>query len=262
MSSTTSEHRRGHHDSPDTDEDFRRLRRMPPGPERDRLRQRIICAWLPVAERLARGFRDKGESLDDLTQVAALALVNAVDRYDPDRGHAFASFAVPTVVGEIKRHFRDHLWTLHVPRRIQELRARTRAARHELEQRQAGRAPSVRDVAAYTGLTEEEVRLGMEADASCEALSLDGPVGGVDGRPPVDTLGAEDPAIDLVVHRESLKPLIAGLSEVDRLILYLRFFEELTQSQIGALMGVSQMQVSRTLARLCRQLRQGLLAPV
>ena len=258
---TTALSRRRHGDAPDTDGDFRRMRRLPPGAERDLLRQQVIFAWLPVAERLALRFRNKGESTDDLTQVAALALVKAVDRYDPGLGHAFASFAIPTIVGELKRHFRDHLWTLHVPRRVQEVRARTRAARDALEQELIGRSPTVKDISERTGLSEADVLLGLEASASCDPLSLDAPSHSSEDRMLSDTLGADDRAIELVINRESLRPLLAELPERERQILYLRFFAELTQSQIGEILGVSQMHVSRTLTRLCAELRRKLAAP-
>lgn len=257
---TTAISRRRHDDAPDTEEDFRRLVKLPPGAERDMVRQTIIFAWLPVAERLALRFRNKGESTDDLTQVAALALVKAVDRYDPQLGHAFASFAIPTIVGELKRHFRDHLWTLHVPRRVQEVRARTRAARDDLEQELVGRSPTVADICERTGLSEADVLLGLEASASCDPLSLDAPTHSAEDRMLADTLGADDSAIELVINRESLRPLLAELPEREQRILYLRFFAELTQSQIGEILGVSQMHVSRTLTRLCAELRQRLIA--
>lgn len=212
-----------------------------------------------MAERLAGRFRNKGESADDLAQVAALGLVKAVDRFDPARGHAFASFAIPTVVGELKRHFRDHLWAMHVPRRIQELRMCVRGARSVMEQELGGRSPTVAEMCERTGLTEAEVLTGLEASACCEPVSLDGPLAGTEEGRLVEILGGEDGDLDLVVLRESLRPLLAELSERDRRVLYLRFFADLTQSQIADALGVSQMQISRMLCRLCGQLRQGLL---
>ncbi|MEU6172486.1 SigB/SigF/SigG family RNA polymerase sigma factor [Streptantibioticus parmotrematis] len=249
-----------HHDTPDTDEAFERLTRMAEGPEREALRQEVITAWMPMAERLATRFRNRGEDDDDLRQVAALGLVKAVDRYDPGRGTAFASFAVPTVVGEIKRHFRDHLWSLHVPRRVQELRNRVRRARVELSQGVDSRSPSVREVAAHTGLTEEEVLLGLEAIDSFSTLSLDAELPGSDGYALKDTIGAGDGAMDLVVDRESAKPCLRQLPDRERDILYLRFFRGMTQSQIARNMGISQMHVSRLLSRTCTRLRTQILA--
>ena len=124
MPTSVSAKHHPHDDAPDTAEDFRKLATLPEGRQRDALRERIVEAWLPMADRLAGRFRSRGESFDDLRQVAALGLVKAVDRYDPERGNAFESYAVPTITGEIKRHFRDHMWTLHVPRRVQDLRNR------------------------------------------------------------------------------------------------------------------------------------------
>ncbi|CAM5454696.1 RNA polymerase sigma factor RpoD [Streptomyces griseoloalbus] len=152
-----------HDDAPETARAFERLAGLPDGPERRRLRDELVTAWLPMAERIAVRFRGRGEALEDLYQVAALGLVKAVDHYDPARGNAFEAYAVPTVTGEIKRHFRDHMWTLHVPRRVQDLRNRVRTAAKELAQTAPGRAPTVAEIAAHTRLTEDEVRTGMEA---------------------------------------------------------------------------------------------------
>lgn len=140
-------------DTPDTDAAFRRIAALPDGPERSALRQEVVCAWMPMAVRLARRFRHRGETFEDLTQVAQLGLVKAVSRFDPGLGNAFPSFAIPTILGEVKRHFRDELWVVHVPRRVQELRGRVRAAGHELGSSPGDRAPSVHQIAAHTGLT-------------------------------------------------------------------------------------------------------------
>ncbi len=249
-----------HDDAPDTTDAFRRIVGMPEGPERERLRQQVVAAWMPMAERLAGRFRNRGEAVEDLKQVAALGLVKAVDRYDPDRGTAFASFAVPTVVGEVKRHFRDHLWGLHVPRRVQELRNRVRNARNELLRTVDGRGPSVSELAEYTGLTEEEVLLGMEAIDSFSTMSLDAELPGSDGYALLDTLGDIDPGMDAVVDREAVKPCLEQLPERERKILYLRFFDDMTQSQIAEIMGISQMHVSRLISRTCARLRAEILA--
>ncbi|WP_242587308.1 RNA polymerase sigma factor SigF [Streptomyces sp. MST-110588] len=244
-----------HDDAPDTGEDFRRLIALPPGPERDALRQRIVCAWIPMSERLARQFRNRGESTEDLAQVAALGLVKAVDRYDPDRGCAFESFAVPTIVGEVKRHFRDHMWGLHVPRRVQELRNRVRTATQELSQSPDDRRPTAEEIAEHTGMTQEEVLLGMEALESYSTLSLDAELPGADdGYALVDTLGAPEPGFDLIVDREAVKPKLRTLPERERQILYLRFFCDMTQSRIADRLGISQMHVSRLINRTCTRL--------
>lgn len=248
--------RHPHDDAPDTAAAFRRLTEMPHGPERDELRQELVKAWLPMAERLAGRFRNRGEALDDLRQVAALGLVKAVDRYDPERGSAFESYAVPTVTGEIKRHFRDHMWTLHVPRRVQDLRNRVRFARQDLVQTVPGRAPTLAEIAEKAQLSEEDTAAGLEALDSFTALSLDAELpGSEDGYALRDALGAPDPALDVVIDREAVKPRIAALPERERDILYMRFFGDMTQSRIAEQLGISQMHVSRLISRCCDRLR-------
>ncbi|MFJ2768761.1 RNA polymerase sigma factor SigF [Streptomyces sp. NPDC087300] len=248
--------RHPHDDAPDTAAAFERLVEMPEGPERDALRQEVVEVWLPMAERLAGRFRNRGESLDDLRQVAALGLVKAVDRYDPRRGTAFESYAVPTVTGEIKRHFRDHMWTLHVPRRVQDLRNRVRFARQDLAQTVSGRAPTTAEIAEHAQMSEEDAKAGLEALDSFTALSLDAELpGSEDGYSLSDALGGPDPALDVVVDRESVKPRIAQLPERERTILYMRFFGDMTQSRIADEMGISQMHVSRLITRCCDRLR-------
>jgi RNA polymerase sigma-B factor len=246
-----------HHDAPDTAEAFRRLASIPAGPQRDALRDEIVEAWLPMADRLAGRFRSRGESSEDLRQVAALGLVKAVDRFDPDRGHAFESYAVPTITGEIKRHFRDHMWTLHVPRRVQDLRNRVRVAGQDLSQTISGRRPTVAEIAEHANLSEEDVRAGQEALESFTALSLDAELSGSeDGYSLGDALGSSDPALDTVVDRESVKARLAALPERERAILYMRFFDDMTQSRIAEELGISQMHVSRLISRCCGRVRE------
>ncbi|MER5359968.1 SigB/SigF/SigG family RNA polymerase sigma factor [Streptomyces sp. NPDC002785] len=248
---------RRHDDSPSTAAAFRLLRTLPAGPERDELRQATICAWLPMAYRLASRFRNRGESLEDLRQVAAIGLVKAADRYDPFRGTAFETYAVPTVVGELKRHFRDYMWDVHVPRRVQDLRNRVRVARRDLTQRLEGRVPTNAEVAAETGLSHEDVLLGLEALDSYSTLSLDSDMPGTDnGYSLGDTLGSCDPALDVAVDRESVKPGMRNLPERERTILYMRFFRDMTQGSIAEALGISQMHVSRLLSQCCEQLRR------
>ncbi|MGW2914656.1 RNA polymerase sigma factor SigF [Streptomyces asoensis] len=256
MPNRANAHRRAHDDAPDTADAFRRLVALPPGPRRDALRSRIVEAWLPMADRLAGRFRNRGESLDDLRQVAALGLVKAVDRYDPRLGNAFESYAVPTVTGEIKRHFRDHMWALHVPRRVQELRNRVRSAGQELAGSVSGRRPTVGEIAERAQLSEDDVRTGLEALESFTALSLDAELpGSEDGRSLGDALGEADPALDTVVDREAVRLRIAALPERERTILYMRFFGDMTQSRIAEQLGISQMHVSRLISRCCTRLR-------
>ncbi|GGY81437.1 RNA polymerase sigma factor [Streptomyces olivaceoviridis] len=249
-----------HDDAPDTSAAFERLAGLSDGPERQALRDELVRLWLPMAERIAVRFRGRGEALEDLYQVAALGLVKAVDHYDPDRGRAFEAYAVPTITGEIKRHFRDHMWTLHVPRRVQDLRNRVRAATKELAQTTPGRAPTVAEIAAFTRLSEDEVRTGMEALECFSALSLDAEVTGTDGYALGDSLGGPDPGFDLVVDRAAVKPCLEALPERERTILYLRFFGGMTQSRIAQQLGISQMHVSRLLSGCFDRLRDELLA--
>ncbi|MGI5451834.1 RNA polymerase sigma factor SigF [Streptomyces sp. CA-249302] len=249
-----------HDDAPDTAEAFERLARMPAGPRRQALRDELVRAWLPLAERIAVRFKGRGENLEDLHQVAALGLVKAVDHYDPARGHAFEAYAVPTVTGEIKRHFRDHMWTLHVPRRVQDLRNRVRQATKELSQTTSGRAPTVAEIADRAQLTESQVRTGMEALDCFSALSLDAEMPGTDGYALADAIGGPDPAYDVVVDRVSVGPYLLALPERERTILYLRFFRGMTQSRIAQQLGISQMHVSRLLSGCFAQLREELVA--
>jgi RNA polymerase sigma-B factor len=256
MQTRASARQHPHDDAPDTVAAFRRLAALAAGPERDVLRGEIVEAWLPMADRLAGRFRSRGESYDDLRQVAALGLVKAVDRFDPELGNAFESYAVPTITGEIKRHFRDHMWTLHVPRRVQDLRNRVRTAGQELSQTIPGRAPTVAEIAEHAQLSEEDARAGLQALESFTALSLDAELSGSDdGYSLSDALGSADPALDAVVDRESVKPRLAALPERERAILYMRFFDDMTQSGIAEKLGISQMHVSRLISRSCRRVR-------
>ncbi|THA24406.1 SigB/SigF/SigG family RNA polymerase sigma factor [Streptomyces sp. RKND-216] len=252
----TTKHVRRHDDTPDTDADFRRLAGLPEGPERELLIEGLVEAWLPMAHRLARRFRARGEQLEDLEQVAALGLVKAVDRYDPSQG-PFQSYAVPSIVGEVKRHFRDHSWHVHVPRRVQELRNKVRVAVRELTVTADDRSPTIARIAAHAGLTEEEVLTGMEAIESFRALSLDAQLqAGQDDFSLADTLGQTEGSYDTVLDRETVKPHLADLPERERRILHLRFFHDMTQARIGEELGISQMHVSRLIKHACTQVRE------
>ena len=260
--SATTRTKHSHDDAPDTAEAFDRLVGLPDGPERKVLKDELIQAWLPMAERIAVRFKGRGESLEDLYQVAALGLVKAVDHYDPGRGHAFEAYAVPTITGEIKRHFRDHMWTLHVPRRVQDLRNRVRSSAKELSQLTPGRAPTVAEIAEHAHLSEAEVRTGMEALECFSALSLEAEMPGTDGYALGDAIGGPDPAYDVVVDRVTVKPCLQRLPERERTILYLRFFGGMTQSRIAQQLGISQMHVSRLLSGCFAHLREEMLAEV
>ncbi|MFQ3560686.1 SigB/SigF/SigG family RNA polymerase sigma factor [Streptomyces gramineus] len=253
--STHTPSRRSHDDAPDTAARFARLAALGDGPERDALRDELVAAWLPMAHRIAGRFRDRGENIEDLRQVAALGLVKAVDRFDPSRG-AFESYAVPTITGEVKRHFRDRMWALRVPRRVQEYRNRVRVARRELTENPGSAEPTVADLAAHTGLTEDEVSAGLEALESFSTLSLDAELSaGDDGYNLADTFGGADGSFDTVIDREAAKQGLRRLPERERAILYMRFFEDMTQSRIAESLGLSQMHVSRLITSSCARVR-------
>ena len=228
-------------------------------PRRAHLRDQLVETHLPLVEYLARRFRNRGEPLDDLIQVATIGLIKSVDRFDLERGVEFSTYATPTIVGEIKRHFRDKGWAIRVPRRLQELKLALTKATSELSQKN-GRSPTVAELAGHLELSEEEVLEGLESANAYSAVSLDAPDGGDDDSPAVaDSLGMIDDALEGVEYRESLKPLLEKLPPREKTILMLRFFGGLTQSQIALQLGISQMHVSRLLARTLAQLRVGLL---
>jgi RNA polymerase sigma-B factor len=243
-----------------TDELLRRMGALAASDERREIRQRIIVGWIPMADRLAARYRDRGESRDDLGQVASLGLIKAVDGFDPDRGIPFAGYAIPTITGELKRHFRDHMWSLHVPRRVQELRSQVRAARNELVRGPDGAGPPVAAIAARAGLTEAETVLGLTALDSFSTMSLEVALtGSAGGSSLISPLGETDPAIDRVVDREAARPRLRELPDRERTILFLRFFEDLTQMQIAERMGISQMHVSRLISTTCEGLRRAIM---
>ncbi|WP_280715238.1 SigB/SigF/SigG family RNA polymerase sigma factor [Kitasatospora sp. MAP5-34] len=238
---------------------FVRLAGLPDGsPERVELRNQLVRMHIPLVEHLARRFRNRGEPLDDLTQVATIGLIKSVDRFDHERGVEFSTYATPTIVGEIKRHFRDKGWAVRVPRRLQELRLSLTTATSELSQRH-GRSPTVHELAEHLGISEEDVLEGLESANAYSTLSLDVPDSDDESPAVADTLGTTDEALEGVEYRESLKPLLAQLPPREQKILVLRFFRNMTQSQIATEVGISQMHVSRLLARTLAQLREKLL---
>ncbi|GLY73069.1 RNA polymerase sigma factor SigF [Actinoallomurus iriomotensis] len=240
---------------------FERLSTLPEGdPERQRIRDELVELHLPLVEYLARRFRNRGEWLDDLIQVATIGLIKSIDRFDLERGVEFSTYATPTIVGEIKRHFRDKGWAVRVPRRLQELKLSLTKAISDLAQRE-GRAPTVSELAEHLQMSEEEVLEGLESANAYSTVSLDAPDSGDEDAPAVaDSLGIVDDALEGVEYRESLKPLLEKLPAREKRILLLRFFGNMTQSQIAAELGISQMHVSRLLARTLAQLRDGLTA--
>jgi RNA polymerase sigma-B factor len=229
----------------------------PHDPRRAALRDRAIEAWLPLAHHLARRYAGRGEPVDDLVQVATVGLIKAVDRYENGHGVDFPGFAVPTVLGEIKRHFRDRTWSIRVPRRLQELRLAIGAANNALSQ-QLRRSPTVADIARHLGISDEEVVEGLEGARAYSATSLSTPVGDESGTELGDTMGAEDAGYALTDFRVSLGPAMAVLDDREREILSLRFDGNRTQVQIAAQLGISQMHVSRLISRSLAKLRQQL----
>jgi RNA polymerase sigma-B factor len=227
--------------------------------ERRRLLDEVVVINMGVAKAIAARYRGRGLDQDDLEQVAFLALTKAARGYDPAYDHDFLSYAVPTIRGEVKKHFRDHGWTVRPPRRIQELQHRIMAASGELTHT-LGRSPRPSEVAAYLDASIEDVTEALAADGCFAPASLDRRVG-EDGETPLgDLIGMDDCGLDAADARLVLGPLVRGLAERDRRIIYLRFFKGCTQEEIAQDIGVTQMQVSRLLTRILSTLRASLRA--
>lgn len=226
-----------------------------------RRRNPIVQRYLPLAENIARKFSGRGESHDDLVQVARIGLVKAVIRFDVEIGTEFLAFAVPTIVGEVRRHFRDRGWSVGVPRRLKELRLRIGAATSELYQR-LGRAPTASELAAELGVDREEVCEAMVAASGYRPRSLFGGDSDTDSDTvaALDRFGHTDAGLEHIEDRELLRPLLAALPERERTVLFLRFFASMTQSEIAERIGISQMHVSRLLARSLASLRDAMAA--
>jgi len=213
-----------------------------------RLRDELVEDHVRLAEYLARRYANRGEPLDDLRQVALVGLFKAVERFQPDRGLQFSSFAMPTIVGEIKRHFRDKGWAVRVPRRVQEVYLEMDRTVATLSQ-ELGRAPTPSEIARRAGVTEEEVLEGIEAGGFYRPVSMHAMRSDDSSRSPEDLLGGDDAEITAVEDRLAVEELLALLEPREQKIVYLRFFEGLTQSEIAAQVGISQMHVSRMLTR-------------
>ena len=222
-------------------------------------RESLVHLHLPLVEHCARRFRNRGEPFEDLVQVGTIGLIKSVDRFDPERGVEFSTYATPTIIGEIKRYFRDKGWAIRVPRRLQELRMQIGTATAELTQ-QLGRSPTPRELAERIGCTVEEIVEGSESSNAYSTLSLDASDDSDEGGSPsiLDALGVDDEGMAHVEVRESIKPLLDRLEPREKKILLLRFFKNMTQSQIADEIGVSQMHVSRLLNRTLEQLRTSL----
>ena len=224
-------------------------------PRRRELRDQLITGFLPVARHLAGRFAQRGVPLEDLVQIATLGLINAVDRFDPERGREFLAFAIPTIQGELRRYFRDHSWSVRVPRRLKELHLSINTATAELTQ-SMGRAPRPSELAARLGISREEVLEGLAASAGYASQSLDQVLTeGEDRATLADLLGRSDARLESVEAYQTLRILLDQLPARERTILVLRFFENQTQSSIAAQVGISQMHVSRLLANSLSRLR-------
>lgn len=228
-------------------------------PSRAAVRDELVTMHLPLVQHLARRYRDRGESLQDLVQVGTIGLIKSVDRFDLARGVEFSTFATPTILGEIKRHFRDKSWAMTVPRRLKELSAQVSTCTDDLT-RTLNRSPTAREVAEALGITQEDVLDAIETRHAYSTTSLTADRDDDDDRP--NSVGAgigfDDPAFEEVEYREAIRPLLEALPERERQIIMLRFFRGCSQSEIAEELGISQMHVSRLLARTLVQLRQGL----
>lgn len=226
--------------------------------ERQQARDAIVISYVPLAAQIARRFRDRGEPVDDLTQVAAVGLLKAVDGFDGERGVDFVAYAIPTMAGEVKRHFRDKGWMVRVPRRLQEMRLEISRATAVLT-RSLNRTPTQADLAGYLGVSEAEIRECAVSSRAYSATSLSAAAGGDSAGALVqDFLGGPDPGLAAVEDRQFLCPLIRALPDRERSIIAMRFYQRMTQSQIAAELGISQMHVSRLLSRTLNELRRAL----
>lgn len=252
---------------PDSDERARagsllaELHTLPPGSsERDALRDQLVELHLPLVVYLARRFAGRNEPMSDLVQVGSIGLIKAIDRFDPSRGLEFSTYATPTILGEIKRHFRDTGWLVHVPRRAQEMQTTLNSARAELSQ-ELGRAPTVAELAARIDADEDAVVEALDAARGYSGVPLDVLAAPGETVPEHPMLGVVDEGFEQVEQRALLRTAIARLPENEREILLLRFVANKTQTEIAARIGVSQMQVSRLVARGLKRLRETLSEP-
>ena len=221
------------------------------------LKEHLVERFLPMARQLASRYRGGGEPMEDLVQIASVGLVNAISRFDPERGFSFASFAVPTILGELRHHFRDRGWSVHVDRGLKERHATVERAIGELSKR-LGRSPSVAEISERVEMCEEDVLEALDAGNAHHALSIDAgaPEGDEDRPPIVESLGEGEPGYEAVEYGEAIAPVIAELSGRDRVIVHLRFVDDRTQTEIADEIGVSQMQVSRILRATLERLRE------
>ncbi|MDT7706289.1 MAG: polymerase sigma-B factor [Pseudonocardiales bacterium] len=222
-------------------------------PRRRAVRDRLVAGYLPVVRHIARRYAGRGEPTADLEQVGAVGLLGALERFDPERGTSFLSFAVPTITGEVRRYFRDHSWSMRVSRRLKDLHGPVRDAVASLSGA-LGRAPRPSEIAAHLDVAVEDIVDVLGAAQAYTADSLDALVGGSEDTVG-DLLGRVDTALETAQYRQELRAALAELPERERTILVLRFFEDMTQTQIAAQMGISQMRVSRLLTQTLETLR-------
>ncbi|AYY12002.1 RNA polymerase sigma factor SigF [Actinobacteria bacterium YIM 96077] len=248
-------------DKDESRELLNQLATLEPGdPRRVETRNRLATLHLPLAEHMARRFAGRGEPFEDLVQVATIGLIKSIDRYDPERGVEFSTYATPTIVGEIKRWFRDKGWAVRVPRRLQELRLSVSSATTDLTH-ELGRSPTVAELAEALHVSEDSVVEALESATAYSAVSLDTPDPYAEfAVSPLEAIGHEDEALEGVENREAITRVLAMLPDRERQIVVLRFFRGMTQSQIANEVGISQMHVSRLLSKSLAQLREAFLA--
>jgi RNA polymerase sigma-B factor len=219
------------------------------------LKEHLVERFLPLARQLASRYRGRGEPMEDLVQIASVGLVNAISRFDPERGFSFATFAVPTILGELRHHFRDRGWSVHVDRGLKERHATVERAIGELSKR-LGRSPSVSEISERVEMSEEDVLEALDAGNAHHALSIDAAPEGDDRPPIVESLGEGEPGYEAIEYGQAIAPVLDDLSGRDRVIVHLRFVDDRTQTEIADEVGVSQMQVSRILRATLERLRE------
>jgi RNA polymerase sigma-B factor len=228
-------------------------------PRWEQIRSELVRIHISLGRHVARRYTGHSEPREDIEQAAMLGLVKAINRYDPAHGARFIAFAMPTMIGEVKRHFRDHTWTMRMPRRLQELRLALRSARQDFIH-ENGRPPTIPEICALLGITEEEVIETLGANDAYQTISLDVPVSeGDDSASLGELIGNDDPQLETVLDRNALRPMLEDLPERERTILLYRFYGNKTQSEIADLLGISQMHVSRIISRTLTGLRDRLL---
>jgi RNA polymerase sigma-B factor len=225
--------------------------------ERDRLRERLVAGYEGLVHFLARRFQNRGEPLEDIVQVGFLGLIKAIDRFDPSLGNEFTTFATPTILGEIKRYFRDKGWAIRFPRRLQELYQQVVRVNEEMKN-QLGRQPSMAEVAERLGVEQDDVLEAMEMSSAFTPVSIDSTTGGDDdeGRQLSEAVGGEDPNLDRVEMRQVLDRAMQHLNERERRIMIMRFFDEMSQAEVAKRLGISQMHVSRLQRAALEHLRE------